>query len=322
MRKFLIFVVIGLTFLLVGFTGKLPAPVEGIYSLKLKTLTVFDLSSGEIPLYGNMAELTDSKPDSLEVEGIDYKQLPDVKFGSFRFGNNEKKVWFLVTKSALGYWDNFYVDQNLDNKITKKEAIRSFQTSQQKKSGYNILRADALIPIPIRISYKGITREYEKSLYFFISTLAESKKNEYHVAVVAFSASFLEGEMKAALKKEEKLYKFMILDGDANGCFNDYGKDLFFINLQRDSSFHKKESQKLADFFDSTGVDNKNKQLRFNLLPYCLQLGVTKATGDFDLSQLEPPLNEENDIKPENTPKPEPSGAPESQSVESVSQGK
>ncbi len=301
MRKFLIFVMIGSMFFIVGCNRILPASVEGVYPLKLKTLTVFDLSSGQIPILGNIAELTDSKPEFLEIEGIDYDQLSDVKFGSFRLGNNDKKVWFMVTKNAMGYWDNLYIDQNLDNKIVKKEAVKSFQTSQQKESGFTIMRAFSLIPISIRISYKGATKDYEKSLYFFISTEARFKKQEYHVNVVAFDASFLEGETKVIMENAEKLYKFMILDADSNGCFNNYGKDLYFINLAGDGAFHKNEGEKLREFFDSVGLDKKSKQLRMNLLPFSLQLAITEATGEFDLTKLEPSEDESSDAKSETT---------------------
>ena len=316
MRKFLILVIIGSMVLITGCSKQLPSSIEGNYPLKLKTLTVFDLSSGEIPILGNIAELTDSKPDFLEVEGIDFEQLSDVKFGSFRLGNNDKKVWFMVTKNAIGYWDNLYIDQNLDNKIVAKEAVKSFQTSEQRKSGFTIMRADSLIPVSIRISYKGATKVYEKNLYFFISTLAESKKKEHHVEVVAFSASFLEGETKAVIRNEEKLYRFMILDADSNGCFNDYGKDILFINLAGDGAFHQSESEKLSEFFDSVGTDMKSKQLRMNLLPYCLELGITGATDEFDLSKLEPVESENSDAKSEeivpstsdNSSEPKPTG--------------
>jgi hypothetical protein len=289
-------------FLIGGCNSELPTSMEGTYPLKLKTLTVFDLSSGQIPILGNIAELTDSKPEFLEVEGIDYEQLSDVKFGSFRLGNNDQKVWFMVTKNALGYWDNLYIDQNLDNKIVKKEAVKSFQTSQQRESGYNVMRAFSLIPISIRVSYKGATKDYEKSLYFFISTEARAKKNEYHVNVVAFNASFLEGETKVVMGNAEKLYKFMILDADSNGCFNDYGRDLYFINLAGDGAFHRNEGVRLREFFDSTGLDKKSKQLRVNLLPFSLQLAITEATEEFDLAKLEPSENETNDAKTETVP--------------------
>jgi hypothetical protein len=292
----------GALFLSLGFTGSLPAAVEGVYPLKLKTLTVFDLSANQISIFGNTAELTDSKPDFLEVEGIDYENSSNYKFGNFRIGNNEKKVWFLITRNSTGYWDNCYLDQNSDDKLTKKEAVKGFQDSEFKKSGYRILRADMLIPVPIRVSFKGMTKEYEKNLYFFISTFAESKKDEYHVAVMAFSASFLEGQLKATVNKEQRIYRFTIIDANSNGCFNDYGQDLLYINVKRDNSFHKNESQKLTEFFDSVAADGTHKQLRFNLLPYCLRLGVSDATADFDLAQLEPETSDE-DTKTENESK-------------------
>ena len=66
------FIIVLLFFLpaLTGFTffKQDPVPLTGLYSLKGKTLTYFDLISKDIALHANLAELTDSKPDDLKIE--------------------------------------------------------------------------------------------------------------------------------------------------------------------------------------------------------------------------------------------------------------
>ena len=53
-------------------------------------------------MHANLAELTDSKPDDLKIEVADFDKLIDPQFGSFLFGNNNKKIWFLMGKDHKG----------------------------------------------------------------------------------------------------------------------------------------------------------------------------------------------------------------------------
>lgn len=298
MRKLtLIMTVIGLSIMILGFSGKLPSPVEGVYPLKLKTLTLFDLDPKNLPLFWNSAELTDSKPDSIEVDGVDYQDFSEVKFGFFRLGNSEIKVWFLMARNNSNFWNEVYIDENLDFKITKKERVKSFQTNQGRQFGAVALEAFSMIPVSVRVAYKGITKEYTQDLYFFISTLSFTKKEATDVIARVADASFLEGDLRVDNGKEKRLVKFRVLDADSNGCFNDYGKDVIFMDLNQDGYFQKSESQKMAEFFDSAGNEKERKQLRLNLLPFSLKLAVTGVTDEFDLAQLEPESPPEKEVK-------------------------
>ncbi len=289
MRKFALLLIVIVAVFLSGCSGEIPSPYEGIYQLKLKTLTIFDLDPKNLTLYWNFAELTDSKPEELKVEeGIDYQKFQQYKFGFFRLGNNEEKVWLLMTKDSIGYWNDFYIDQNCDLTITKKEKVKSFQTNQGKDHGFITKESFSLIPISIKVNYKGFTKEYEKNLYFFISTVDYSKKDKSDPFVRIISASFLEGEVKVLKEKDEKLVSFRIIDTNGNGCFNDFGKDYIYMDLNNDGFYKKNESQTLNQFFDS---ESGKKQLRLNMLPFSLKLAIIEATADFDLSQLEPEQN-------------------------------
>jgi len=45
--------------IIMGCSSKMPAPLEGVYPLKTKTLTIFDLYSEEYEIYYNVAEVVE-----------------------------------------------------------------------------------------------------------------------------------------------------------------------------------------------------------------------------------------------------------------------
>ena len=286
MKKIYLLGILLLAFFLLGFSSKLPVQLEGVYAVKLKTLTYFDLVSKDFLYSESLAELTESKPEQLQLT-FEYEKLVDPKFGAFRLGNNDKKVWFVMGKDPQGYWTDFYIDQNLDFKITAKEKVKSLLTSEGNNRGFKILQATSLIPVPVRVSYKGLTNELQKGLYYFVSIQTLTKKTNSDLRVEAIAASFLDGETKIMSGKAEKIVKFRIFDTDGNGCFNDYGKDLIYMDLNYDGYFSKNECKPLTEFFDFPTANKEKKQMRLIVLPLPAKIAVTEAIKEFDLSQLE-----------------------------------
>lgn len=287
------------SFILSGFTffKKAPIPVNGVYDLKNKTLTYFDLVSNDIELYANLAELTDSKPDDLTVEIADLDKLVDPLFGRFLFGNNNKKIWFLMGKDTKGFWSEFYIDQNLDYKINTKEKIKTFQTTKTENHGFKIAEAFTLIPASFKVSYKGISKTFEKNLYFFIFTAIYTKNKAEETVVKAVTASFFDGQMKVKIGKEENLVKFRILDFNGNGCYNDYNKDLIYMDLNNDGFFTKKECQTIQEFYSFTDLNKEKRQLHMIILPWPGKFAVIEGSQDFNLLELEPVMEEETAVK-------------------------
>jgi hypothetical protein len=144
-------------------SGQMPVFKEGVYPLKTKVLSYLELSLQDIDLKANLGELTETKPDNLTVD-FDYGKLNEVRFGSFKFGNNEQKTWFLMVKDSSGYWSDFYIDQNLDYHITKQEKV-SVETADGHFKGFKTISALTTVPIAIKVSYKGETKDFTKGLY-------------------------------------------------------------------------------------------------------------------------------------------------------------
>lgn len=292
------------------FDKRLPIPLPEVYPVKIRNLTFFDLISKDLDmLQWNQAELTESKPQELEID-FDELNLSEVKYGCFKFGNFDQKTWFFMGKDSDGYWSEFYIDQNLDQRIVKKERIKGFQTGRDSVQNIQRMQALSMVPVSVKVSYKGVTAEFEKDLYFFIRTGVYQKNNLSDTMVVASTASFLEGEFKIPDNKKSKTVKFRIIDVNGNGCFNDYGTDLLLMDLNHDGYFRKKEIDKLAEYPYSS---DKKQRWRVVVPPFPAKIAVVDVIGEMDPATLEP-LTANDNSKPETFPETSPETSPKTSS--------
>lgn len=292
--------------IVIGCSGKMPIPIEGIYPLKTKTLTIFDLYSQEYRVTYNVAEVVEAKPEKITID-FDLERLKDYRFGSFKLGNNNQQTWFVMGKDDEGYWSEFYIDQNNDLKIKENEKIKSFQKGQDRVKGLDRSQSLTWIPVRIRVSYKGLAGEIQKNLYLFISTMVLSKNNASDLLVEAITASFLDGEIQVASGKATKRINFRLIDANGNGCFNDYGTDLIFFDLDSDGYFQQNESHKLVEFFNLRAATGDEKQLRIIIPPFPAKLAVIEADQEYDLLALEAKSDQEAEDEGED-PVPEDKG--------------
>lgn len=270
-----------------GFTRKpTVVPVEGMYSVKTRTFTYFDLFSGEFSdITVNLAELIESQPEGLQVEP-EVKRMSQLRYGSVKLGNTNEKTWFVIG-SEKGVWPVVYVDQNNDRLIEAKEKIKGIQTDQTRRKGMQVEFGANLIPFSVQVRFKGTTSIIEKKQYFFAQFEKYSRDGNTEELVRFISASFLDGEIKVYDGKKYQQVKFRIVDGNSNGCFNDYGKDLIYFDSNFDGFFKKKEGQPLAEYFDFNGPNNEKRLLRMIVVPHPAKIAVVDSTVEIDRSQLE-----------------------------------
>jgi hypothetical protein len=303
MKKLHYMYIFGLALLMMGFTNAV-TPLEGVYDLKLKTLTYFDLITKDVPFQSITAELTESKPTNLDVQ-VDLAKLTEPTFGSIRLGNNDQKVWFVMGKGERGYWTEVYLDQNADYHITANEKIKSLQTGDINERKLKRNRAYTMVPIAIKVSYKGVNTQFQKKLYYFFYVDILSNKTESFTIAGVSDASFLDGELKVAIGKDLKLVKVRIFDIDGNGCFNDYGADMIYLDTNYDNLFKKKEGRILTEFFDYNLTPKQTKQYRLLLTPLPAKLAVIDSFQEFDRSKLEAapdPLSDATEANAEDQP--------------------
>lgn len=296
MKKLKLMGLLFIAAIIIGCNGKMPVPVEGVYSLKTKTLTIFDLYSQEYGIIYNVSEVVEAKPEKITVD-FDLEQLNDYRFGSFKLGNNNQRTWFIMGKDDQGYWSEFYIDQNNDFTIKENEKIMSFQSGQDRVKGLNRSQSMTLIPVQVRVSYKGLTGEIQKNIYLFILTTVLSKNNASDLLVEAITASFLDGEIQVVSGGTAKRINFRLIDANGNGCFNDYGTDLIFFDLNSDGFYQRNEGHRLVEFIDLQTPTGQLRQFRVIVPPYPGKVAIIEADQDYDLAELEAESDqpEEND---------------------------
>jgi hypothetical protein len=261
-------------------------PVEGIYDLKLKTLTFLDLIAKDVDFKTVAAELTESPPAGLDVD-IDLTKLTKPTFGSLKLGNNDRKIWFVMGQGKEGFWTEVYLDQNADRRIDLNEKLKGVQTLTANERKFKRDSTYTMVPVSVKVSFKGIHRQIQKKLYYFFYTDVISYKATEPVTIVGVSAAgFLEGEIKVARNKRLKLMKVRIYDTNGNGCFNDFGTDMFYLDLNYDGLFNRKEGSKLLEFFDG-GDPKQRKQLRLILPALPAKMAVIDSLQEFNRSKLE-----------------------------------
>ncbi len=277
-----------LLFFLCGCKGRQISPIPGIYPVKLKALSFFDLLSRDFNPGSAMGKLVGSKPDAVTLQFSD-KKLDHLEFGFFQLGNNNTKVWFAMGRDLAGYWTDFYVDQNLDFQITEKEKVTGFQTHDGTFKKFRTKEAFALVPVPLLISYKGTTGEYRKLMYFFISVVDVRGKNstETESVVEIYTASILEGRVQIRVKNELQWVGFRIVDNNGNGCFDDFSKDLIYIDSNNDGYLKAKESQALFEFFTVKLSKKEKKQYQVIVLPNPQKIAVFEGIKNYDVGDLE-----------------------------------
>ena len=300
--------------IIIGCSGTMPVPVKGIYPLKTKTLTIFDLYSQEYRVTYNVAEVVEAKPEKISV-GFDLRQLEDYRFGSFKLGNNNQRTWFVMGKDDQGYWSEFYIDQNNDLIIKENEKIKSFQSGQDRVKGLERSQSLTLIPVRVKVGYKGLAGEIQKNLYLFILTTVYAKNSASDLLVEAITASFLDGEIHIVSGEVKKRINFRLIDANGNGCFNDYGTDLIFFDLNSDGYYHQHESHKLVEFYNLKNQTGAENQYRIIIPPYPAQIAIIEANQDYDLAELEAKSDPEEEEAEGTAPKDEAAAEEEPEQV-------
>ncbi len=268
---------------------KLPYPIQGEYGGKIVNIPGEDFFKPDFLIQRvNDVLLMDTKPEEIRIDPE--IKLTNPKYGSILLGDNEKQTYFVMTKDNDGYWMDFYLDQNQDYQITATEKLKNLEKWDLQKTNKNWDLMESSITnnsIPILVSYKSSVRELKKKLsfYLWIKNFAHQGKDEQTFVTLATASAF-EGFIKIHFGKDEKLVKFRITDANCNGCFNDYGKDLLYLDLNFDGYFSKKEAIPLYEFFDSK-TGKITTQMRFSIPSCPAGIAITPATQSYDSVNLE-----------------------------------
>jgi hypothetical protein len=284
----LLVIIVTIPLLFIG-AVKLPFPIQGEYNGKLVKISREDFFKEDYLIQrANVAILSDSKPDEVTIDPE--IKIAKPKYGSVLFGDNDKRINFVMAQDTGGYWTDIYIDQDLDYKITSQEKLKNNGKwdPAKTKDGWDAMFTSIIIdPFQLTVSYKGSIGEIKKKLNFYLWTKDYTKKSNPESTLVFFeTASAIEGFVKVTMNKDEKLVKYRIIDANCNGCYNDYGKDYIYLDMNFDGYFSKKEAVPLYEFFDLK-TDKTTTQMRF-IVPACPAIiAIAPATENPNMAQLE-----------------------------------
>jgi hypothetical protein len=270
---------------------KLPYISEGTYLVKPVNVggeDFFRINYTHESQTDRPGNLSDAKPNELTIAS-ELEKLKEIKYGSFILGNHEKAVWFVMGKDPANFYSKIYIDQNLDYHIAEDEKVPDVYTNYGMHKRVLVHNSLAFqTPIPITIAYKGVGGgEIRKKVYFYLWTGVYGKTDETTTVAEIYTASMLQGLIKIRSGKDLKLVKFRLMDADNNGCFNDYQKDVIYMDVNMDGVYSNQESEPLREYFD-VKTDTGMKQMHLIVLPFPGKVEVIEATQEFDATKLEP----------------------------------
>lgn len=267
---------------LVGFSrSKPPKLSEGTYDVQRRILARFDLASGEMnDIKSNVAEMFDSFPENINLS-FETNDMKESFYGRVLLGNTGQETWFFL--GQRGEELVVYVDMDGDGEIGKKEQVKSFTSGVIEKKEITNFQFFTAIPIGIDVNFRNEEKTIKHKLFFFISLSLVVKDDLQEVYVSFIDASFFDGKMPIVRRGKTFSVKFRIVDGDSNGCFNDYGRDILYVDVNGDGYYVNKECWPLSEYF----FNNDNKQIRFVVTPQPKKLLITQPEATVNRSELE-----------------------------------
>lgn len=223
------------------------------------------------------------QPANLKLE------IPEGKFASYQFGrvllgDAGTAYNFVIGNQKNFFYDTLYFDLDRNGVITVKEEVK-LDEKQNIALGYvfQIFSADPKLKVDYRSSNgKTVTRELDIRMTF----VYEKNSERANAFFLVRNSTLFTG---TTLSENGSPLVFAIADGDANGCYNDFGTDLVFYDKNRDNKFnYVKESQTLAELQEMKGPDRKKDIYRLILFPWPTKLMIVPGIDKVNPADVEP----------------------------------
>ena len=212
-------------------------------------------------IYSDIGILSE-KPDTLEValEGTDAAKLT---YGFIELGVPKDPLYLAMQKSKDQSVEALYVDANRDNKLTVEERIELKKESSYTQMEYEWQFTLALKPFVCNVNYDCadggiITRPIALQVHFLHNKpLKPNSSSDRHLAplIPMYSVdSWFMGTARFNGGKGEADLAFAVLDGNDNGVFNEFGRDILIVDRDGDGYFDlAKEAAPLREFNEIAG---------------------------------------------------------------------
>jgi hypothetical protein len=300
MKKLRVLVVIGLLLLISGCTRGSLNINEGTYYLT----PAFNWNNIDINLMSDtglklLSYYTDWKEQSDLVFLIDQPRIE--KYGDLMLGNHQTAFEFGITKKD-NYIDNVYVDGDCNGGITDEEVVKLKKGGKSSKGAYDFWYSYS-DELPVYVPYlKADGTIVNKNTFLWLGFFYydfHSKYNEIPNIVMVYKVTtHFSGEATITYKDDLKKVKFLLMDGDNNGNFNDFGTDYLLLDKNLDGKYKfSSEKQPLLELFETTVNDSGEKlkkTLRLHLFAYPEKLIITDANADAPSGEMLEPSEDDN----------------------------
>ncbi|MGE5557837.1 MAG: hypothetical protein ACM3WV_04415 [Bacillota bacterium] len=209
------------------------------------------------------------------------------KYGKLTFGADKQEFNFAIAKNDNSYIADVYFDRNNDGCITKGEAHKAKILGREEGKGLTFYNS-SLDDLPLYVKYaKSDGTTVSKIIYVLLEFSYLKLKSGYNYSsdfspywLIYKVKSCFSGDASINLPEGPKRIKYVLLDGNQNCLFNDYGVDWIIIDKDFDNKFDLAgEMQHLVELFDikDPGDPKKIKTMRLTVFGYPTQLIVSPA---------------------------------------------
>lgn len=237
-----------------------------------------------------------AKPGEL-TDALNNEERAAATYAFIKLGTAQQGIYVAFGRLNSNNVDFLYVDANNNKLLEAAERVELKKESPFSSGVAEIQWTEVIKPIPCTISYARsdgtlTTRRLTLQFHFLRYTMTSSGRNSssvtkyvsYYVVNTWFTGT---GRFKTG--KDEKEMSFAILDGNDNGVFNDYGRDVMLVDANGDGQFDmEKEMVQLLEF-DETKLDSKTvAQNRKVMFAWPTTLFVKPAKETIDWTAIEP----------------------------------
>jgi hypothetical protein len=250
--------------------------------------------SGEISYYTKI-KITGDKPSressvKLQDKGtlsFGQKYPFSLKYGVITLGNTFQQFQFAIVPTN-GFINTIYFDQNCDNVIDPNEEFHAIETTletihstknvsdiSEKNGFYNsyqqsnfYIYSSQVDNIPVTVKYHESSGTIINQTLFLSFKLIHNQDSEPYknpkIRIQYQINSYFSGNGSFFINKHNVDKKFLLVDKNNNGIFNEFNKDSIFTDLNNDGIL---EEYKLKKFYKNHSLSSHTNLLAF---PNCL----------------------------------------------------
>ncbi len=281
---------------LVPLTALAAAPVytacSGSYALK--SMTDWETIRNDNRYYSQIPVLA-ARPGDIS-DSMTEAEKAVASYGFITLGTAQEGVFVAFGRTGSGNVDFLYVDADNDKQFNAEERVELKKNSPYAREGSEYQWTESIKSVNTAATYARndgttVSRPVALQFYFLRRTVVGSRGA---ANVVRYFSDYVintwfAGTGRFKTGKDEKEMPFAILDGNDNGVFNDYGRDILIVDANGDGQFDmEKEMAQLLEF-DETKLDSKTvAQNRKVMFAWPTTLVVKPGKEAVDWTAVEP----------------------------------